>query len=175
MWPSIISFFPCRNFCAENFVIFLYEIKLLFTYFSNWVQWFGEIQVDNVNCIQFGKPPVTVSSADIKSISVNQRGRKLCCPVAKRESLTKRDSSFSLRIVATTLQTADVRLMGLNCLGSVVQVVATLCVCLLKLFALEDPGKHPTTVNYIHIYWGNYCESWDKGTLFYAVILKSFI
>ncbi len=24
--------FPCRNFCGENFVIFFYEVKLLFTY-----------------------------------------------------------------------------------------------------------------------------------------------
>ncbi len=31
MWTSIVlsSFFPCRNFCAEKFVIFLYEIKLV--------------------------------------------------------------------------------------------------------------------------------------------------
>ncbi len=33
------------------------------------------------------------------------------------------------------LQTAEVRLMGLNCLGSVVQGVATLCVFLIKMFA----------------------------------------
>ncbi len=34
MWPTIVVplFFPCRNFCAENFVIFFNEIKLLFTY-----------------------------------------------------------------------------------------------------------------------------------------------
>ncbi len=34
MWPTIVLslFFPCRNFCAENFVIIFYEIKLLFTY-----------------------------------------------------------------------------------------------------------------------------------------------
>ncbi len=34
MWPTLVLFlfFPCRNFCAENFVIFFYEIKLLFTY-----------------------------------------------------------------------------------------------------------------------------------------------
>ncbi len=40
IWPNnflmrpttVLSlFFPCRNFCAENFVIFFYEIKLLFT------------------------------------------------------------------------------------------------------------------------------------------------
>ncbi len=33
MWPTIVLslFFPCRNFCAGNFVIFFYEIKLLFT------------------------------------------------------------------------------------------------------------------------------------------------
>ncbi len=32
--PSIFlsSFFPCRIFCAENFVIFVYEIKFMFTY-----------------------------------------------------------------------------------------------------------------------------------------------
>ncbi len=33
MWPTTVLslFFPCRNFCAENFVIFFYEIMLLFT------------------------------------------------------------------------------------------------------------------------------------------------
>ncbi len=33
MWPitAVSLFFPCRNFCAENFVIFFYEIKLLFS------------------------------------------------------------------------------------------------------------------------------------------------
>ncbi len=33
MWPIIVLslFSPCRNFCAENFAIFFYEIKLLFT------------------------------------------------------------------------------------------------------------------------------------------------
>ncbi len=33
VWPTIVLslFFPCRNFCAENCVIFFYEIKLLFT------------------------------------------------------------------------------------------------------------------------------------------------
>ncbi len=37
MWPTnVLSlFFPCRNFCAENFLIFFYEIKLLFTYLLN--------------------------------------------------------------------------------------------------------------------------------------------
>ncbi len=36
MLPTIILslFFPCRNFCAENFVLLFYEIKLLFTYFT---------------------------------------------------------------------------------------------------------------------------------------------
>ncbi len=35
MWPTIVLslLFPCRNFCAENFVIFFYKIKLLFTLF----------------------------------------------------------------------------------------------------------------------------------------------
>ncbi len=34
MWPTLVLFlfFPCRNFCAENFVSFFCEIKLLFTY-----------------------------------------------------------------------------------------------------------------------------------------------
>ncbi len=34
MWPTIVLslFFLCRNCCAENFVMFFYEIKLLFTY-----------------------------------------------------------------------------------------------------------------------------------------------
>ncbi len=34
MWPTTVLslFFPCRNFCAKNFVIFFYEILLLFTY-----------------------------------------------------------------------------------------------------------------------------------------------
>ncbi len=34
MWPTLVLFlfFPCRNFCAENFLIFFCEIKLLFTY-----------------------------------------------------------------------------------------------------------------------------------------------
>ncbi len=34
MWPTTVLslFFPCRNFCAENFVIFFYEIKLSSTY-----------------------------------------------------------------------------------------------------------------------------------------------
>ncbi len=33
MWPTIVLFlfFPCRNFCAENVLIFVCEIKLLFT------------------------------------------------------------------------------------------------------------------------------------------------
>ncbi len=33
MWPATVLslFFPCRNYCAENFVIFFYEIKLLVT------------------------------------------------------------------------------------------------------------------------------------------------
>ncbi len=34
MWPTIVlsSFFPSRNYCAENFKTFFYEIKFLFTY-----------------------------------------------------------------------------------------------------------------------------------------------
>ncbi len=34
MWPTTVLslFFPCSNLCAENFVIYFYEIKLLFTY-----------------------------------------------------------------------------------------------------------------------------------------------
>ncbi len=36
MWPTTVLslFFSCRNFCAENLVIFFYEIKLLFTYLA---------------------------------------------------------------------------------------------------------------------------------------------
>ncbi len=34
MWPRMVMSycFPCSYFCAENFVILFYEIKLLFTY-----------------------------------------------------------------------------------------------------------------------------------------------
>ncbi len=34
MWPTTVLsvFLPWRNFCAENFEIFFYEIKLLFTF-----------------------------------------------------------------------------------------------------------------------------------------------
>ncbi len=65
--------------------------------------------------------PVTVSSADRSLVKVDQRGRKPCCLVVSSESWDKLDSSFSLRIVSGILQTTDVRLMGLNCLGSVVR------------------------------------------------------
>ncbi len=48
MWPTIVlsMSFPCRNFCAENFVIVFCERKLLFTYllttyFQNWIARFG--------------------------------------------------------------------------------------------------------------------------------------
>ncbi len=50
MRPTIVLplFFPCRNFCAENFVIFFYEIKLLFTYFTY-------LQVNTKRFIELGK------------------------------------------------------------------------------------------------------------------------
>ncbi len=37
MWPTVVLFlfFPCKNVCAENFVIFFCEIGLLFTYLLN--------------------------------------------------------------------------------------------------------------------------------------------
>ncbi len=48
MWPTIVLslFFPCRNFCAENFVIFFYEIKLLFTYLFtlDWASSYWQIE-----------------------------------------------------------------------------------------------------------------------------------
>ncbi len=41
MWPTtVLSLcFPCRNVCAENVVIFFYEIKLLFTYLPKACEW----------------------------------------------------------------------------------------------------------------------------------------
>ncbi len=46
MWPIIALslFFLCRNFCAENFVIFFYEIKLLFTCLKTYDSLFIDIQ-----------------------------------------------------------------------------------------------------------------------------------
>ncbi len=64
---------------------------------------------------------VTVSSADRRLVKVDGLGRKPCCLVVSSENLDKRDSSFSLRIISRILQMTDVRLMGLNCLGSVVR------------------------------------------------------
>ncbi len=63
---------------------------------------------------------VTVSSAHRRLVTVDRRGRKPCCFVVSSDNWDKWDSSFSLRITSRILQTTDVRLMGLSCLGSVV-------------------------------------------------------
>ncbi len=81
-----------------------------------YVKYFGEIQVDNFDCVPFIKP-----SADRRLVKVDRRVRKPCCFVVSSDNWDKWDNSFSLRIISRILQTTDVRLRGLNCLGSVVR------------------------------------------------------
>ncbi len=90
-----------------------------------WVKCFGKIQIDNVDSVPSSSHRVTVSSADRRLVTVDWRGRKPCCFVVSSESWGKWDSSFSLRIVSRILQTTDVRLTGLNCLGFVVRGLFT--------------------------------------------------
>ncbi len=51
---------------------------------------------------------------------VERRGRKPCCRNVNLENWDKWASIFSLRIASSTLQTTDVRPMGLNRFGSAV-------------------------------------------------------
>ncbi len=54
-------------------------------------------------------------------VRVERRGRKPCCRDANNEKWDKWASIFSLRIASSTLQTTDVRLMGINRFGSAVR------------------------------------------------------
>ncbi len=83
-----------------------------------WAKCFGEIQVD---CVPSSSHRLTVSTADKRFVTVDRRGRKPCCLAIRIEIWDTWDSNFSLRIVSRILQTTNVRLVCLNCLGSVVR------------------------------------------------------
>ncbi len=63
------------------------------------------------------------SSAARRLVRVERRGRKPCYREFNMETLDMWASIFSLGMASSTLQTTDVRLMGLNRFGSAVRGV----------------------------------------------------
>ncbi len=75
MWPTTVLFlfFPCRNFCAENFVIFFYEIKLLFTYLLATSSKLALVR--NLSCgYQATQESLETSLADVKASATAPNG-----------------------------------------------------------------------------------------------------
>ncbi len=80
-----------------------------------------EVVRDQVDCTSFIEPFLINSSTAKRLGKVERRGKKPCCREVSKEYWVKSASIFSLMIASSTLQTTNVRPMGLKMFGPVMR------------------------------------------------------